>query len=383
MLLLAACGRTETVTRTVTTTVAAPTTTVPASGRKLVVGAVEDAAKFAPTAQSARDETGRARAAGFRALVFSAIWRPPLQELPPDELARLRQAVEAAGADGIEPIVAVYQFSGDTPATEERRTQFAAFAASVPRLLPEVRRVIVGDEPNSNLFWLPQFADDDSDAAAEAYEQLLTRSYDAIKAVSADVEVIGGGLAAHGADRPNGKRPTHSPTTFVRDLGEAYRASGRSLPLMDAFSLHPYGETSAIPPTLPHPKVTSLGIADYDRLEELLREAFGGDMPIVYGEYGADTTIPPGEREAYTGAEAPSTHPVAEWTQAGYYAQAIRMAACQPLVELLLFFHVSDEPQLERLQTGVYYADGTPKPGLQTVAKAARKAAAGEVECSP
>ena len=38
---------------------------------------------------------------------------------------------------------------------------------------------------------------------------------------------------------------------------------------------------------------------------------------------------------------------------------------------MLLFFHVSDEPQLERLQTGVFYADDTPKSSLEPIAHAA------------
>ena len=42
---------------------------------------------------------------------------------------------------------------------------------------------IVGNEPNLNRFWLPQFAADGSDAAATAYEQLLATTYDALKAV--------------------------------------------------------------------------------------------------------------------------------------------------------------------------------------------------------
>jgi hypothetical protein len=48
---------------------------------------------------------------------------------------------------------------------------------------------------------------------------------------------------------------------------------------------------------------------------------------------------------------------------------------------MLLFFHVSDEPRLEGLQTGVYRADGTPKQGLATVTGAAVKAEAGQLEC--
>ena len=48
---------------------------------------------------------------------------------------------------------------------------------------------------------------------------------------------------------------------------------------------------------------------------------------------------------------------------------------------MLLFFHVTDEPQLERFQTGMYYADKTPKPGLAEVAQTAEAAFAGTIPC--
>ena len=35
--------------------------------------------------------------------------------------------------------------------------------------------MIVGNEPNLNRYWLPQFNDDGIDAAAPAYETLLAR----------------------------------------------------------------------------------------------------------------------------------------------------------------------------------------------------------------
>ena len=235
-----------------------------------------------------------------------------------------------------------------------------------------MRDVAVGNEPNLNLFWLPQFASDGSDAAASAYLALLAESYDAIKAVSPDVRVIGGSLAPRGSDNPQGSRQTHSPTQFIEDLGAAYRASGRTKPVMDMFSIHPYPENSSIPPDFKHPNTTSIGIADYDKLAKLLADAFGTAPPIVYGEYGIETTFPVEEQSAYSGAEPPTTQPVGADTQGAYYVEAMRLAACQPLVQMLLFFHVSDEPQLERLQTGVYYADDTPKPDLADVARAPR-----------
>jgi hypothetical protein len=347
----------------------------------IVVGAVEDAAKFGDPAA----EIELARGAGYRAVVLSAIWRPGLEA--PEDVDSLRAAVDAAVAARVRPIVAAYSFAADTPLTAEARAQFAAFAASIPRELPAVRDVIVGNEPNLNLFWMPQFGDDGSDAAATAYLELLAESYDALKAVSTQVNVIGGNVSARGSDRPDGERQTHSPTRFVEDLGAAYRASGRAEPVMDMFSLHPYPEDSSIPPDFEHPKSTAIGLADYDKLVDLLAEAFdgtaqpGSELPIVYGEYGIQTEIPAERLGVYTGEEQPTTKPVDEETQAEWYADAIARVACQPTAAMLLFFHVTDEPQLDRLQTGVYYADDEPKTSLEPVAEAAREAAKGESDC--
>jgi hypothetical protein len=231
--------------------------------------------------------------------------------------------------------------------------------------------VFVGNEPNLNLFWQPQFDESGGDAAAAGYERLLAATYDALKSVSRGITVVGGNLSPHGQDDPSSSRPTHSPTRFIRDLGAAYRNSGRDRPLLDAFSIHVYGESSAIPPSFAHPKTTSIGIADYGKLEALLHEAFDGTaqdaakLPVDYGEYGVETTVPADRTSAYTGHEVVKT--VDDATQAQYYAKAISLAACQPNVRTLLLFHVLDEPQLQGLQSGLYYADGTPKASLPQV----------------
>ena len=96
-----------------------------------------------------------AHRAGFGAVVLSSVWTPPLTQPTEPELTALRGAVAAAVAEDVRPIVAVYQFSGVTPLTDSARARFAAYAASIPRLLPDVRDVIVGNEPNLNLFWMP------------------------------------------------------------------------------------------------------------------------------------------------------------------------------------------------------------------------------------
>jgi hypothetical protein len=341
------------------------------SGSGFVVGAVEDAAQFG----NAHQQMQLAADSGLRAIDLSAIWQRGEDTVPAAQLAGLRRAVSAARAAGIRPILSVYQLSGNTPISDTDRASFASFASSLARALPAVRDVIVGNEPNLDLFWRPQFGPAGEDVAATAFEAVLAQTYDALKSVDADLDVIGVGVAPRGSDHPSATRETHSPTQFLLDLGRAYRASGRTKPIMDALSLHPYGETPKIPPTFTHPRSTSIGIADYGKLVDLLGRAFGGTaqpgrkLPIVYGEYGAETTIPPMEMHLYTGHEVVPT--VDEATQASYYVEAIRLAACQPTVRMLLFFHVVDESKLAGLQTGVRYADGSPKASLKPVREAA------------
>jgi hypothetical protein len=343
----------------------------------LVVGGVEDAAKWDPPLASML----LARRAGFRVIVLSSVWSPPLSAPGEPEIDRLRGAVEAADGVGIEPIVAVYSFARQTPLTPQARAEFASYAATILRAIPQLRCMSIGNEPNSGVFWMPQFARNGSDAAAPAYYRLLAETYDLLKKVDPSVSIIGGSLAARGSDRPGRGRPSHSPTRFIADLGSAFRASGRSRPPMDMFSIHPYPANSSIPPTVPHPHSTTIGIADYDRLVALLTSAFGTPLPIVYGEYGVDTDIPRAERSLYSGRRPPRIDPVSARRQAADYIEAIRLAACQPLVRMLLFFHVTDESRLTGLQTGLYYPNNTPKPSLASVARWARAAEAARLTC--
>jgi len=299
---------------------------------------------------------------GFRAIALSAVWTDGASATA--DIGPLRRAVDAAVREHVRPVLTVYQLSSATPADPARRSAFAAYTAALAKALPDVRDVIVGNEPNLNLFWMPQFDATGGDQAARDYEQLLAATYDALKAEDSKLDVIGGALAPHGGDHPS-SRPTHSPTQFIIDLGAAYRASGRTTPIMDAFSMHVYGENSRVPPTLQHPRTTTIGIADYPKLVTLLGKAFdgaaqaGSKLPIVYGEYGVETSIPPDKASLYTGREV--IEPVDEQTQATYYVEAIHAAEQQRNVRMLLLFHVVDESRLEGLQSATRYADGSPK----------------------
>ena len=145
---------------------------------------------------------------------------------------------------------------------------------------------------------------------------------------------------------------------------------------MDVFSLHPYQDNSSIPPSFAHPRTTTISLADYPKLVTLLGNAFdgtaqeGSELPIVYDEFGVQSKIPSGKTSVYAGFAPRSDHPVSEAVQGTYYAEALAMAACQPTVTAILIFHVSDESNLDRWQSGVFYADDTPKSSLPVVQRA-------------
>jgi hypothetical protein len=363
-----------------------------AGGPSMLVGTADDTVRQA-TLVAAKAKMGQLRLAGFDSVRVTQVWAPGQVTAPPSDLAVLENVAAAARLYGMRVFLAVYAAgSRTTPLTPKDQNDFATFAGALARALPGIRDFVVGNEPNTNRFWLPQFNPDGTDAAAPAYESLLALTYDALKAVSPDVNVIGGALSPRGGDRPPPADNKHSPTSFITDLGAAYRASGRTKPIMDEFAIHPYQESSSLSPTSAHPSTTSIGIADYDKLVGLLGKAFdgtaqpGSTLPIVYGEFGVETKIPEAKASLYTGSESANTKPVDEETQGSYYRQAVSLAFCQANVRAIMILHAFDESTLGPSggwQSGVFYADGTRKASLQAMQRAARDARGGTIARCP
>jgi hypothetical protein len=353
------------------------------AGPSLRVGAVEDAAIW----NDPGAEMDLAKLAGFDSIRMTAQWTAGTTVLPAGQVSRLQRAALFASMRGLNPIVSIYNPGGSSaPSDPGARAQFVEFAKTVVTALPWVTTFIVGNEPNSSVYWQPQFDPAGGDAAAKSYEQLLAATYDGIKAARPTATVIGGALDPRGSDAPSGGRQSHSPTTFIRDLGLAYRASGRTAPIMDVFDEHVYADTSALPPSMPHAG-TTIAEGDYGKLVALLGKAFdgtaqrGSKLPIVYGEYGVETTPPADKAHLYTGSETQKT--VDEATQARYYAEAFRLALCQPNVIGIMVFHVVDESALGAWQSGPFYADGTPKSSVAAIRTAALAARAGSAATCP
>ena len=358
-------------------------------GNRITVGVLEDAVKL-PDPTLADDRVAFASRAGFNALNITTAWTPGQTQPDAGELQILHNVARATQSRNMQLLVTVYATKPRyAPTTDAQQTQYATFMATLARDVPSVDGFAVWNEPNLNTFWLYQYDASGKDIAAPAYTSLLGRTYDALKAVSTKIKVYGGNLAPRGFEDAESPRPTHSPTQFIKDMGAAYRASGRTEPIMDVFALHPYQTRSAIPPGQPHTG-TSLGLGDYDKLVALLGGAFdgtaqpGSDLPIAYTEFGVQSLIPESELGSYTNTDSPlGKDAVPEATQAEYYKQAFELAACQPNVIAVYIFHLFDEADLNRWQSGPYYANTKSKSSLDAIASAAGKAREGKLaNCS-
>jgi hypothetical protein len=332
-----------------------------AGGPGLIIGATEDATK-STTMAVAKAQMDLLVAAGFSADRITEEWAPGQTALPATGKEVVENLAAAAKLDGVTIICVVTNHgSATTPLTSTDQQDFASYAASIARAVPSFRIFVVGNEPNLNRYWLPQYNDDGSDAAAPAYESLLAGTYDALKGVSSGITVLGGALAPRGGDAPSTVRPTHNPTVFIHDLGQAWVDSGRTTPIMDGFDMHPYEDNSSIAPAAgTHPNSTTIALADYDKLVAALGDAFGDySLPIWYDEFGVESQIPAQWENQYTGTEPTTIHPVPEATQGAYYRQAIQLAFCQPNVRALMLFHTIDESDHAAWQSGLYYANSS------------------------
>src|SRR5262249_46171963 len=158
----------------------------------------------------------------------------PSQPTTVQQQDQLERAIATADVRGLRVLLSIAPgHSTDVTGDPNGVAKFAAYTALVARTFPSVTDIVVGNEPNLGRFWFPTYNPDKSIAAAATYEKALAASYDALKAVNPDIDVIGLALSPRGDDRPGSKRNTVSPVRFIKAVGDAYRKSRRTKPIMD------------------------------------------------------------------------------------------------------------------------------------------------------
>ena len=320
----------------------------------------------------------------------SMIWNPSSSSAIGGQ-AEIDGWMPQAQASGRRIVFSIAPQGGGDLYTAAAKAQFVAFVQQVARSFPGVKDFVIGNEPNVNAFWRPQYNGKKQPLAAASYLQVLAASYDALKAVDPTIDVIGVGLSPRGNDQPGAKsNPSRSPVRFLHDLGVAYRASHRKKPLMDELAFHPYPAKNTDAPKVGY-RWPNAGLPNLGRIKQAFWDAFHGTAQPTFAETGVKTfgrpvrfvldevgwqVAPlPALANLYFGQETDT--PVSEATQAQYYSQSIILAECDPSVRLLSFFHLIDDPNLRGWQSGLERAGGSRRPAYdavkQTIAKTSGK----------
>jgi len=335
-------------------------------------GANDDTAKF--MADGGKAYFAQMASVGLRQAVLTVRFSPS-DPAEIDPTGRLDAAVRNATAAGIRVVFAVYPYPPRQVQNGLSSPQaFATWLTGVATRYPAVRQFSVMNEPNQPAFLRPQFGRDRENISAASAGAYLAAAYDALKTIDPAITVIGVGLSPRGND--DARAPSNistSPMRFLEALGRWYRASGRTAPLMDGFSFHPYPvkATDSLRRSYVWPNA---GFADLDRVKQALWDAFDGTgqpttvngLKLYLDEVGwqVDTQSLPG----YTGREnVPVTD---EATQAAIYAQLVQAAACDSDIAQVNFFGFYDDPRRSGFQAGLYHADGTPRPSADAVRQA-------------
>jgi hypothetical protein len=337
-------------------------------------GATEDEGKLAPGFVY-----NEMQALGMKVNVMSVTWNPSTPAAFPPDWPLVKTAVREAAERGIEITLATYQgrARGITETTNAPAV-FASWVAALARDCPACTKIVVLNEPNQPRFFGPIFDLACNPSSPAAYAEVLAASYDALKAVNPFIRVYGMGLSPRGNDNCSAaSNVSLSPTTFISALGKAYRAMGRSKPLMDAVSFHPYPNVNTDSPSKGY-GWPNIGVPNLDRLKQAVYDAFDGTAQPTFSE-GLKVAIDEVGWQVgtegvagYTGAE--NVPAVDEATQAKYYAEVIEILSCDPIVESVSFFHLVDEADRDRFQSGVLRVDHSRRPSFDSVKAAIAKA---------
>jgi hypothetical protein len=372
------------------------------AGPGLLVGVADDTLKWSdkPTGQRALIYT---RDLGLRAIRVTVPWSPGQPRLGVADRRPVDRMILATWGGGLRVVLAVYGRAVDAPLTYSQRDTYCQFVASLLHRYPGVHDVVIWNEPNSSRFWRPQFTPDGTSLAPAAYEALLAHCWDVLHAARPGVNVIAAS-AARGNDNPAASsNVSHSPVNFYRKIGQAYRASGRRLPILDTVGHNPYPVTNAERPWTRHPG-TTISEGDYGKLIDVLQDAFGGTgqplpgqrgVRIWYMEQGFQTTVDPAKAAFYRGRETvPQLLPpffaraaAGAGTrlapdQATQISDALQLAYCQPAVGAFFNFELADETSLGGWQSGLLWSDLSPKPSYVVFRSAVRRVASGRVDCA-
>lgn len=343
------------------------------------IGANDDSAKHSVDAGVSMYR--EMAALGLRQTVIAVRFKPSEAVVIQDKQL-LDRVIPNALAAGLRVVLAVYPYPPkEIEAGLGSPSLFGSYAGALASVYPQVKHFVIGNEPNQPAFWRPQFDASGANTSAASFGPYLAAAYDSLNAVDPEISVVGVGLSPRGNDRPEARNNiSTSPVRFLRSLGAWYRKSGRTLPLMDGFSFHPYPNQATDPLDRGY-AWPNAGFANLDRIKQALWDAFNGTaqpttvegLKLHLDEVGwqVDTR----GRSGYLGAENVAV--TDELTQAAIYGELIRMAACDPDVAEVSFFGFRDDGRRSGFQAALQRADGTARPSAAAVRAAIAETSGG------
>jgi hypothetical protein len=318
---------------------------------------------------------------GLRQTVIAVRFKPSEAVVIQDK-ALLDAVIPNAIDAGLRVVLAVYPYPPrELEAGLGSPSLFGSYVGAVASIYPRVKQFVVGNEPNQPAFWRPQFSSSGANVSAATFGGYLAAAYDALKSVDPEITVIGVGLSPRGNDRPKAKNNiSTSPVRFLRALGAWYRRSGRSTPVMDAFSFHPYPNEATDPLDRGY-GWPNAGFVNLDRVKQALWDAFHDTgqpttldgLKLHLDEVGWQVRT--AGRLGYLGAE--NVRVTDEATQAAIYAELVRRATCDPDIAEVSLFGFRDDGLRTGFQAGVQRVDGSSRPSAEALRAAIVETAGG------
>ena len=219
---------------------------------------------------------------------------------------------------------------------------------------PFVRFYTIWNEPNLHQFLAPQFDDEGSSLAPALYADLFAAGAAGIRSASPEARIAAGATSPRGRDhRLAGIQDSHAPATFARLVAEADPELD-----FDAWAHHPYSTAPRLPPTQVA-RWPNVALMQVGRLAESIDEWFDRhDTPIWVTEYAYETRP----------ADEKGVRPA---VQARFAAEAMKLAAANPRVELFVWFTFRDDSG-NPWQSGMLTRGGKRKPAYWSYATEAR-----------
>jgi hypothetical protein len=236
---------------------------------------------------------------------------------------------------GLRPVVAVFGTASYVPTDARSRSAYVSFVRSLLARYPQVRDVVVWNEPyRGHTFW--------GDHDYEVYADLLEAASPVIRQMGA--RVLGPGLRPMAAG----------------DAAQLIAAiAGRNPYLLDIWTIHAYTMES-----------------NEAALISQVRTELGWRIPFWIAEDGLDTQPPPAFAGLYFGFGPAAS----ELDQAAAVPWMIRQAYCAG-ADVWMNFELWDDPNLARWQSGFLRPNGSQKPAFAAAVKASADARANRFDC--